>query len=499
MQLKKIFSFLLVVALLVSCMVVTASAENTNIFEVGVEAVTTTPISNTPNIYKNGEIITVTVKATQNTGITAVRFKINYDTDLFEYVSHTDKDLIKGDQVSNHEGYMYYLMNNGAMATNATGDLFTFDLKIKDDVCGDAAITASLYPKNDGITPNPNNCYNAQNSVAVPFASREFTTTIHNIDVENSVVTDPTCTEKGYTTHTCDTCKENIVSDYVDANGHTEGAVVVENNLDPTCTEKGSYDNVVYCTVCSEELSRETVTVDANGHTLTHFDQIDPQPEVEGVLAYDRCEICEKLFIEETEVTPDDLIIEALPLGFWKGNNTDGWWFKYYYDADGYAIGWEQIDGVWYHFDANGWMQTGWQLLGKTWYYFETSGAMVTDWQKINNVWYYFDADGAMQTGWEQIEEVWYYLDADGAMQTGWQKIGKVWYYFETSGAMVTDWQKINNVWYYFDADGAMQTGWVLLDDVWYYLDASGAMVTGSRTIGGKVYNFNASGVCLNP
>ncbi|MBQ1977717.1 MAG: hypothetical protein II225_03110, partial [Ruminococcus sp.] len=49
--------------------------------------------------------------------------------------------------------------------------------------------------------------------------------------------------------------------------GHTNGAIVVENNVAPTCTTTGSYDNVVYCTVCGEELSRETITVDALGHT----------------------------------------------------------------------------------------------------------------------------------------------------------------------------------------------------------------------------------------
>ncbi|MCC8357638.1 MAG: hypothetical protein LJU34_07415, partial [Oscillospiraceae bacterium] len=40
-----------------------------------------------------------------------------------------------------------------------------------------------------------------------------------------------------------------------------------ENEVAATCTEEGSYDSVVYCTVCEEELSRESVTVPATGHT----------------------------------------------------------------------------------------------------------------------------------------------------------------------------------------------------------------------------------------
>ena len=50
---------------------------------------------------------------------------------------------------------------------------------------------------------------------------------------------------------------------------HTPGEVVVENNVAPGCETEGSYDNVVYCTdsECGEELSRETITVDATGHS----------------------------------------------------------------------------------------------------------------------------------------------------------------------------------------------------------------------------------------
>jgi ABC-type uncharacterized transport system substrate-binding protein len=41
---------------------------------------------------------------------------------------------------------------------------------------------------------------------------------------------------------------------------------VKENEVAATCTAAGSYDMVVYCTVCGAELSRETTTVPALGH-----------------------------------------------------------------------------------------------------------------------------------------------------------------------------------------------------------------------------------------
>ena len=47
--------------------------------------------------------------------------------------------------------------------------------------------------------------------------------------------------------------------------GHTPGEPVTENEVEPSCTEPGSHDEVVYCSLCGEELSRETVT-DPAGH-----------------------------------------------------------------------------------------------------------------------------------------------------------------------------------------------------------------------------------------
>ena len=47
---------------------------------------------------------------------------------------------------------------------------------------------------------------------------------------------------------------------------HTPAEAVIENELPATCTEAGSYESVVYCSVCHELLSRETVAVAALGH-----------------------------------------------------------------------------------------------------------------------------------------------------------------------------------------------------------------------------------------
>lgn len=48
---------------------------------------------------------------------------------------------------------------------------------------------------------------------------------------------------------------------------HTEGEAVIENENSATCINDGSYDRVVYCIDCGEEISRETIIIPATGHS----------------------------------------------------------------------------------------------------------------------------------------------------------------------------------------------------------------------------------------
>ncbi len=48
---------------------------------------------------------------------------------------------------------------------------------------------------------------------------------------------------------------------------HTAGDPVTENEVPATCTKAGSYDEVVYCTGCGQELSRNIVPVQKTAHT----------------------------------------------------------------------------------------------------------------------------------------------------------------------------------------------------------------------------------------
>ena len=85
---------------------------------------------------------------------------------------------------------------------------------------------------------------------------------------------------------------------------------------------------------------------------------------------------------------------------------------------------WLLVGSTWYHFDANGWMQTGWLLTGNTWYYLESSGAMIAGrWQWINGKCYYFDNNGCMAS------DTWFgnwYVDANGAWIPDKQKLTNI-------------------------------------------------------------------------
>lgn len=96
---------------------------------------------------------------------------------------------------------------------------------------------------------------------------------------------------------------------------------------------------------------------------------------------------------------------------------------------------WEQIDGVYYHFDASGYMQTGWI------------------WESKNSSWYLCLPDGKLATGWNNVNERWYYLAPEsGVMYAGGLHLidGK-YYCMDEKGA------RIENAWnggYYYGKDG---------------------------------------------
>ena len=86
---------------------------------------------------------------------------------------------------------------------------------------------------------------------------------------ENEVAT--SCSDEGSYDEVvyCTVCGQELsrIAFTVEKLAHTPGHAVEENRQEPTCTAVGFYDEAVYCTVCGEELSRVTNIIDKLGHT----------------------------------------------------------------------------------------------------------------------------------------------------------------------------------------------------------------------------------------
>lgn len=155
-------------------------------------------------------------------------------------------------------------------------------------VCAaDTSVQVSLFQNNEGLCTVWDK--NTNTTKPVPFSSENAHFSVHSIDAGEGVVTAPTCHEGGYTTYVCRACKETVIGNLTGAAGHTAGEAVEENRVEPTCTENGSYDSVVYCTVCESEISRETVTIDAVGHDLHDVIAKAPTCTEAGWNAYQAC------------------------------------------------------------------------------------------------------------------------------------------------------------------------------------------------------------------
>lgn len=83
-----------------------------------------------------------------------------------------------------------------------------------------------------------------------------------------SVVTPPTCTEKGYTTHTCTRCGYSYQDSHTDVDGHTFGGWTQISS--PICTDNGAKKRT--CQKCGYT---ETEDITSNGHQWEDYFTID--------------------------------------------------------------------------------------------------------------------------------------------------------------------------------------------------------------------------------
>ena len=112
-----------------------------------------------------------------------------------------------------------------------------------------------------------------------------------------------TCTEAGWADYvTCSRCDYSTYQT-IPALGHTKSDPVRENVVEASCTAAGSYDEVVYCSVCGEELSREEKVVEALGHDLVKHEGQAATCTQNGWNDYETCTRCDYTTYREIAAT----------------------------------------------------------------------------------------------------------------------------------------------------------------------------------------------------
>ena len=164
------------------------------------------------------------------------------------------------------------------------------------------------------------------------------------------------------------------------------------------------------------------------------------------------------------------------PMGSWNSDSS-GWWYGdtsgwyahdewvridqqwYYFDSDGYMVTNEYRDGLWITSDGTvdytyflSWKSnsTGWWVEDKS------SWWPSSQWLKIDGSWYYFTSDGYMDYG-EYRDGCW--LGSDGAMDPNsvngaWHLDGKGWYYSDNGWYPKNQYLWIDGTSYWFDSSG---------------------------------------------
>lgn len=117
----------------------------------------------------------------------------------------------------------------------------------------------------------------------------KLTTTPHNPQTMDSNIVDATCGKDGSKTVTtsCSDCgyvisvENNVVIPAT--NNHTPAAAVKENVKPATCETAETYDSVVYCSVCGQEISRTQMTGEAAlGHKWGQWKHDDSTAKAES-------------------------------------------------------------------------------------------------------------------------------------------------------------------------------------------------------------------------
>ena len=288
---------------------------------------------NGPDSIDSQETFDVTIDLAGNSGIAAMTASLEYDSDIFEIQSSSfSESILKNSftnaSTSNKGKVKFAFMSTDDIKADGQVIKLTFKAIKNENVSGkfqlvideltDSNATKQEYNIADLTTKVNKICIH--NYIGPDFQwSDDYSTckavytceynSEHVIKVDCDVETtrtEATCEEDGNITHTAtgtynDQKITDVQKETIPAKGHVKGEVKIENATESTCEEGGSYDEVVYCTVCNKELNRTTVKTEAKGHKWNNGKvTTEPTYAEEGVKTY----TCTACGATKTEVIP---------------------------------------------------------------------------------------------------------------------------------------------------------------------------------------------------
>ena len=354
---RKTLALILAVAMVILMIPITASAAGETL---------SLSVQSSEVDLQEGASVSVPIVATENTGYCSGVIDLTWDANtlVLENIAYGKLSPAYNPASITNDGSYKINFGDEAAAENyvGTGTFFTLTFKIAAGAkAGKYDITISNADvMNTDIEPVTTNL----TSGTVTLKGEEVCT---HSNMETIKAVAATCTEKGNNEYFyCPDCKKYfkdsegktetaVDAETIPAKGHTPGAAVKENEVKPGCVTEGSYDEVVYCTVCKAEISRDKKTIAATGHdwgewvvtkeatetekgsktrtckndpshtetvdipVLTHVHTltvVEGKPATcteDGVKTYYKCESCGKMFEDATanvEITSEaDLVI----------------------------------------------------------------------------------------------------------------------------------------------------------------------------------------------
>ena len=253
MQFKKLLSSLLVVILILSIAVITASAEETKTMDFAVET-SSTAGSDGKYIVKGGDEIEVSVTIASNPGAAYLQFDLEYDAKALTPVVGADgkvavesniysfENILGKDGIQASEGKIAFITNMWNVSNKTeTGKFVTLKFKVANDFHGVTDVKVSDAK-----------AYTIDGTKDVKLETKAGLVSFTGHTLDNGTVTAPTCTTEGNTTFKCTVagCDYTSVVDVKPATGHTE---VVDPAVEPTETTEGKTEGK-HCSVCGEVL-----------------------------------------------------------------------------------------------------------------------------------------------------------------------------------------------------------------------------------------------------